>query len=137
MKAYQAVGYMLSHTTAVTSIVSTRIYHGTRPQSGDVPCINYYEVGPGSRKADIESVRFSVNCRASSPAKARDLARCVATVFGGAQGNGITGTIGTSDLFSVAKCSVIMDGGLIPEPTDSVYNAPIDILLVCSTGDIK
>lgn len=137
MKPYQTIGYMLSQTTAITNVVSTRIYHGLRPLSGVMPCINYYEVGPITKKADIESVRYSLNCRADKPSTARDLARLVCNLFGGSQGNGITGTVGTSSVFGIARCSVILDAGLIPEPQEGAYNAPIDIQLVYSTSDVK
>jgi len=135
MKIYQAIGYMILHTTAITNVISTRCNHGLRPASSVMPCINYYGVGGTTQVADIVSSRFSINCRAADPGIARDLARSIAALFGGSQGNGIYGTTGASNTFGLARCSVIADGGLIPEPTEGAYNAPIDILVVHSTGE--
>jgi hypothetical protein len=126
--AYETVGYMLNSSTAVTAITSTRIYHGLRPEHTTVPCINYYEIGGGEgRRAAMESVRYSVNCRAATPAMARDLAREVVTLFGGESGTGI---YGNEDGFDVARASISVDGGLIPETEERVWNAPVEVVLV-------
>ena len=77
MKPYQCIGWTLLNTTAVTNITTT-ITHGLRPVGTSVPSINYYEVGGNNRLNGIESQVYSINCRHTTPAGARDLARLVA-----------------------------------------------------------
>lgn len=133
MKEYQLVGYALNQTSAITDIVSTRIYHGLRPEGTIVPCINYYEVGSVTRISGIETAPYSINCRASSPNQARDLARLVVDLFHGTSGTGIQGTFNG---FSVARASLRNDNGLIPEPDDRIYNAPVDIQIVYTSDEV-
>ena len=126
MKPYELIGYSLFQTSAITAIVSTRIYHGLRPEGTDVPCINYYEFG-GSRDRGLESQTFSINCRADTSQRARDLARLVIDLFAGSDGLGV---YGTQNGFTVSRASLSNDAGLIPEPDDNIFNAPVDILLI-------
>ena len=62
----QMIGYALNQTSAITNIVSTRIYNGNRPDTTTVPCINYYEMAGGLRRNGFERITFSINCRAVS-----------------------------------------------------------------------
>lgn len=128
MKPYQTIGYSLLNTTAITAIVSTRVNHGLRPEGTVVPSINYYEIGGGTRNNGIESTAYSINCRAATPAGARDLARLVLDLFTGSSGTGVYGY--ENSTFEVSRASLQNDGGLIPEPEDGIYNAPIDIRIV-------
>jgi len=124
MTPYEFVGWTLLNTSAVTAITSTRIYHGLRPKSTTTPCINYYATGGGDRWSGLERQTFSINCRAKTPAAARDLARLVITLFDGTHGQG---TYGTNNDFDVARASLKADIGLIPEIDDDLFNAPVDI----------
>lgn len=126
MKPYQAIGWTLLQASAVTAITSTRVWHGLRPETDTLPGINYYEL-PGQRFNGIESQPYSINCRASTPAGARDLARVVIDALAGSAG---TGMYGTNNGFDIARASLRTDTGLIPEPTEGVYNAPVDVLIV-------
>jgi hypothetical protein len=55
------------------------------------------------------------------------LARLVLDYFAGTSG---TGTYHVLSTFEVTRASLVNDGGLIPESTDGIYNAPIDIRIV-------
>jgi hypothetical protein len=127
MKPYQAIGYMLLNTSAISAIVGTRVDHGRRPKGKDVPCINYYELGGTSRFNGVESANYSINCRADSASGARDLARLVMDLF---IGDSSTGTYGTQNGFEISRASLVNDNGLISEPGDKIFNAPIDIKIV-------
>lgn len=134
MTPYEAVGYAMAQTTTITAIVSTRVNHGLRPDGTTTPCINYYEVGPVQRFSGMESAVYSINCRAEDPDQARDLARLVIDLFHGADS---TGTHGVQNGFTVSRASLRNDAGLIPEPDDDIYNAPVDITLVYATGTVS
>jgi hypothetical protein len=127
MKPYQAIGYALLNTTAITAIVSSRINHGLRPIGTIAPCINYYEIGGVTRIPGMESVIYSINCRATTAGVARDLAHLVLDLFAGTDG---TGTYGQQMTFEITRASLVNDAGIIPEPEDGIYNAPIDIRIV-------
>ena len=127
MKPYEALGYALLNTTAITAIVGSRVNHGLRPVGTAVPCINYYELGGVTRIPGMESVVYSINCRDDSAGGARDLGRLVLDLFAGTSG---MGTYGQSVTFEITRASLQNDNGLIPEPEDGIYNAPIDIRVV-------
>jgi len=137
MRPHEYVGQTLIETTAISAIVGSgadaRVYHGLRPETTRVPSINFYELGGGMRNMGMERQPFSVNCRAETAKAARELARLVVTVFAGESG---TGTYGTASGFSVARTALTNDGGVIPEPEDRVYNAPVDIHLVFGPGEV-
>lgn len=135
MKPYEALGWWLLNTTAVTAITSTRVYHGLRPQGGDtLPAINYYELGAGQVSGGIESQPFSVNCRAETPAAARDLARVVVDTL---VGTSRTGIYGTGNGFDIARASLQADQGLIPEQEGDLFNAPVDVTLVYDLSTVS
>lgn len=134
MTDYQMVGYALLQTSAITNIVSTRVFHGLRPEGTTVPCINYYEVGSVTRTSGLETVPYSINCRASSASQARTLARLVVDLFHGTSGTGIQGRWNG---FSVARGSLRNDNGIIPEPDDLIFNAPVDIQLVFTSDEVS
>lgn len=133
MKAYQAIGYALLNTTTITAIVSTRVNHGLRPVGTAVPSINYYEIGGVTRFNGFESIQYSINCRAGSAGASRDLAKLVLDLF---TDNG-NGTGGVQNGFEVTRASLSNDGGLIPEPEDGIYNAPIDIRIVYPVSTVS
>jgi hypothetical protein len=127
MKPAQAIGYALINSTAISAIVGSRINHGLRPNGTATPCINYYELGGFSRNNGMENAVYSINCRHTTAGGARDLARLVLDYFAGTSG---TGTYHVLSTFEVTRASLVNDGGLIPESTDGIYNAPIDIRIV-------
>jgi len=121
---YQFIGWTLLNTTAISSIVSTRVYHGVRLDGTTLPAINYYKLAGGKRANGVERAVYTINCRAADVATALKLASYVVDVFSGSYG---TGTYGTNNGFTVARVSVVRDNGLIIEPDASSFNAPIDI----------
>jgi hypothetical protein len=64
MTSSQCIGTILNSVTAISAIVSTRIYNGQRPVTTTVPCINYFEMAGGQRYRGFERVTYSINCRA-------------------------------------------------------------------------
>jgi len=135
MKPYQMIGWTLLNTTAVTAITSTRVYHGLRPEGTAVPSINYYELGGAIRANGIESVVYSINCRTTSAGASRDLARIVLDLFSGTTGTGVFGY--QNNTFEISRASLQNDGGLIPEPEDGIFNAPIDIRIVYPVSTVS
>lgn len=135
MKPYQAIGWTLLNTTAITAIVGSRVNHGMRPVGTAVPSINYYQVGGDGRSNGHESVVYSINCRSDTPAGARDLAFLVLDLFAGSSGTGINGY--QNSAFVISRASLENDGGLIPEPEDEIYNAPIDIRIVYPVSTVS
>jgi hypothetical protein len=135
MKPYQAIGWTLLNTTSITAIVGSRINHGLRPVGTAVPSINYYELGGAIRANGTESVVYSINCRSTTPGGARDLARLVMDTFAGSDGTGVYGFQNSS--FNVYRASLQNDGGLIPEPEDNIYNAPVDIRVVYPVATVS
>lgn len=134
MKPYQAIGWSLIQSTAISAIVSSRINHGMRPIGTLVPSINYYEIGGSSRANGHESIVYSINCRASTASAARNLAYLVLDMFSGSSGTGIYGSING---FTISRGGLENDGGIIPEPDDGIYNAPIDIRIVYPIGTVS
>lgn len=135
MKAPAMIGYTLLNTTSITAITSTRINHGLRPIGTIVPSINYYELGGGTRQNGMISQSFTINCRASTATVARNLAELVIDTFHGSSGTGVYGWQNSS--FEISRASMQNDGGLIPEPEDNIYNAPIDIRVVYPVSTVS
>lgn len=139
MSPSELVGFTLNQTSAVTVFTSARIYHGLRPQTTEVPSINFFQLGGATWRYGVEVVTFSMNCRAATAETARDLARAVVTAFHGSAGTGLHGTqtVTSGNAFDVARSSLRADQGLIPEPTDAMYNAPVDIQVVYQTSTVS
>jgi len=137
MSPSECIGYTLLQTSAVTAITSTRITHGERPANTVTPSINFYQVGGATRRYGIENPMFSINCRAPTAEAARDLARIVVDTFHGSAGTGMYGYQSSGTVFDVARVSLRADQGLIPEPADNLYNAPVDIQLVHTAGTVS
>jgi len=129
----QMFGTSLRQVAAITAICSTRIYHGMRPTSSTVPCINFFRMSGGTRRAGFESATFSVNCRATTAATALQLARLVTDLFHGTSG---LGTYGHQTGFEITRASLRQEQGLIPETEDNLYNAPVDIQIVFPTSSV-
>lgn len=123
----QVIGWMLLQTTAVTSIVSDRVFYGNRLPDTILPAINYFELPGSVRYRGIERPIFSINCRAEDISVAKDLASVVVDLFGGSNGMGM---FGTNNGFSIARSSVVRDNGIIPEADVNIYNASVDVQLV-------
>lgn len=131
MKPYDAIAWTLLQASAVTAIVGTRVWHGLRPESDTLPSVNYYELA-GFRRGGLESQAYSINCRASTPAGARDLAREVLDTLVGE-----TGTYGRQNGFNIERLTMRSDAGLVPEPTEGVYNAPVDVQIVYGADTVS
>jgi hypothetical protein len=133
VKSHDAIGLALLSTTAITTIVGSgtagRVYHGLRPSTSTLPAINYFKLS-GNRHYGMESEIYSINCRAATASAAMELARQVKELWGGSEGMttyGIWGTAPTTFDFSRAS---ITDQGLIPEPDEQTFNAPLDLQIV-------
>lgn len=133
MSPSEVIGYSLAQASAITAIVSTRINFGTRPTGETTPCINYFELPGGIRQYGIERIPYSINCRASDPEVASDLARKVIDLF---HGTSSTGIYGMQNGFEILRCSLRQAQGLIPETADNLYNAPVDVLLVFPSSSV-
>lgn len=132
MTPHEAIGYDLLQASAITAIVSTRVYHALRPEGTALPAINFYALD-ALRYNGIESAAYSINCRAHTPAAAHALARLVVTLFGGADGNGTYGAVNT---FAIARASVKSEQPLIIEPDNDTFNCPVDIQIVYRTASV-
>ena len=120
---YEAIGYLLLNDAATTDVVSTRIYHGMRPE-GDAPCINYFEVSYlPMHNGVVESPRYQISCRASTPAVAQEMARRVCTLFHNFKG--------TADTFAIHQAT-IEGKHLLPEPGTNLYHVPVDVRFIYS-----
>lgn len=139
MTPSQAIGYALNQTSAITAIVGTRIFAGNRISAGTsgtiiLPAINYFDLPGGIRKNGIESVTYSINCRAKDKATADQLSRLVVDLFHGTASTGIYGTMGT---FSIDRASLRNLQGSIYEETEQVYNCPVDIQFIYASSTIS
>jgi len=130
----QFIGKTLYDTTAISDIVGTRVYHGLRPKGTTLPAINYFMLGGGTRENGIETQVYTINCRATDPGTARNLAREVVDLFAGTSGTAIYGTING---FDVSRAVLRADQGLIPEPDDETYNAPVDIQIIFPSSTVS
>jgi hypothetical protein len=126
MTSEQNVGWILNNTSAITAIVSNRIYSGLRPGGTIVPSINYFSIDDNVYSG-INSEVFSLNCRASSISVSKSLAKKVMHVF---IGTSETGMYGVNNNFTVARMSLNSPLRTIPEPDDGIYNTPVDIRFV-------
>jgi len=119
MDIYQAIGYRLRGGTAVTTITGTAgIYHGLRPQ-GSAPCINFLEAGYiPLHNGVVESARYQISCRASSPATVEQLAREVCVLF-----HNFRGAVNGFDIQGTTVEGKLM----IPEPDTNLYHVPVDV----------
>ena len=133
MTPSEAIGYSLSHATAITAIVSARISNGLRPSGSILPCINYFELPGTIRNNGIETATYSINCRAVDPKLAMSLARAVADLFHGISS---TGTFGSISTFDVCRAYQDRAQGLIPETEEGCYNAPVDITICYASSSV-
>jgi len=133
MSPSQFVAYALNQTSAITNIVSTRIWYGNRPGTDTIPSINFYDIGGGNKRNGFYSLGYSINCRAATAETAMQLARAVDDLFNGSSG---TGTYGSMNNFELSRGSTRQMQGLIPEPDSGLYNAPVDIQIVCPSSSI-
>lgn len=139
MTPSQAIGYSLNQTTVITAIVGTRIFAGNRISAGTagtiiLPAINYFDLPGGTRNNGIESVTYSINCRAKDKATADQLARLVTDLF---HGTASTGIYGTMNNFSVARASLKNLQGSVYESAEQCYNCPVDIQFIYASSTIS
>jgi len=133
MTPAQMVGWSLNQATAITAIVSTRIYHGKRPDASITPCINYFEMTT-KRKNGFESATYSFNCRASTVGTAIQIARLVDDLFNGTSGTGIYGSMNG---FEISRASEVQMQSAIYETTENIWNAPVDILFIYPMSSVS
>jgi hypothetical protein len=133
MTADQMIGATINAVSAITAIVSTRVYHGLRPVGSVVPCINFYRLAGSVRTHGFDTATYSINCRAVTAATALHAARLVVDLFQGTSG---MGTYGGLTGFEVTRASLRQDQGLIPETEDGLYNAPVDVQVVYPTSSV-
>jgi hypothetical protein len=129
MKDYQFIGYKLLSTTAVTSIVSQRIYHGNGPESMTYPAITYFQSGYPAMtyQNTISRRRYQIDCWANSAAGVRDLEQAVTNTMDNASGT-FTNSAGSS--FDIQATDVMLYGPMIYESGTNLYHQPIDIRLI-------
>jgi hypothetical protein len=132
----QCIAYLMLQTSALTNLTSTRIYNGNRPDTTVVPCINFYEMAGGQRINGFERVAYSINCRAATAETALTIARKVDELFNGTSGTGVYGYTSSGSAFEITRASTRQRQGLIPEPDDGLYNAPVDIFIVYPASSI-
>ena len=68
---------------------------------------------------------------AATAATALQMAREVVNLFHGTSGTGI---YGYQTGFEITRASLATEQGLVPEPEDRLYNAPVDIRVVYPTS---
>jgi hypothetical protein len=137
MTVGQSIAVVLNSVTAITSIVNGRIYNGNRPTGTTTPCINYFEMPGGKNSYTEQSVSYSINCRASTAETALTLARLVDETFNGTSGTGMYGVASSGTVFSINRSWTIQRQGLLPEPDDGIYNAPVDIRIIYPSGTVN
>ena len=129
MDIAQAIGTRLKGGTAVTAITgSAAIYHGMRSEGG-APCINYFEVGYiPLHNGVLESPRYQISCRASTPKGVQQLAREVVVLF-----HNFQGVIGTFDI----QRTTVEGKFLLPEPDTNLYHVPVDVRFVYNESTVN
>jgi hypothetical protein len=129
---WQVVGWKMLNTTAITDLVSTRIYDGVRPeafatgQTVVVPAINYFEIPTppmiGQGYGIWENARFQISCRATSEDSSVAIADAVEVAFHRLKGH--------VNNFSIQFAEVVLSGNTIYEPETELFNTPVDIRVI-------
>ena len=128
MDIFEAIGTKLLATTAITTVVGTKVYHALRP-AGSAPCINYFEAGyVPLHNGVVEAPRYQISCRATTPKVAQNLAREVITTF-----HNFQGTVSGFDIQRVSVESKL----LLPEPDTKLYHVPVDIRFVYNESTVS
>ncbi len=118
MDIFEAIGTELLGASAITNITGTNIYHGDRPESGD-PCINYFEVSYIVFAHNVmESPRYQISCRASTPGVAQDLARKVCVLF-----QSMKRSVSSFDI----QMATVEGKFLLRELDTNLWHVPVDI----------
>jgi hypothetical protein len=139
MKPGQFLCYTMLQTTAITSIVSTRVIDGPIPQStvlSALPAINVTEQPGGNERNGIGEKTFTINSRALTKNASEDLSREIIKLFNGLSGSG---KYGSMNGFDIARISLRDNGigGLIYEDSTGYFNYPVDIFLVYSLDTVS
>jgi hypothetical protein len=124
-KDYEAIGYKLLNSTAVSDIVGARVYHGAIPETvTTLPAINYILVSrPTIAFGLVERPRYQISCRAETPSGAMDLANVVQTTFKGLHETVSTGSGG----FDIQATYV--DGSRMIREPDNNWHVPVDVFV--------
>ncbi len=133
----QSIAVILNSVTAISNIVSGRVYNGNRPGTTTVPSINFYEMPGGYNRYGMQHVSYSINCRATTAEAALSLAKLVDETFNGSSGTGTYGYASNVSVFGIARAFTERRQGLIPEPEDGLYNAPVDVFIVFPNSSIS
>ena len=129
--ADQFIGKTLIATTSISSITTAdRIRHGLRPIGTVLPAINFYKLS--GNNTILSSEVYSINCRATDITTAMRLSKLVKTIFCGSNNLGTYGSDSVSgvNVFNASKISLNQEHGAILESDGSIWNVPIDILIV-------
>lgn len=137
MTPSQAVAKLLNEATAITTIVSNRIYFGNRPDTTITPCINFYELSGAKNSYGMQRIGYSINCRAVTAETVLQLAREVDYLFNGTSGTGVYGYASNVSVFGIARAFTNQRQGLIPEPDSNIYNAPVDVYVIFPNSTIS
>jgi len=136
MRPSQFIGYTLLQTSAITSLVGSRVINSVIPPSSSLsalPAINYYEVG-GREHNGIGEKNFTINSRASTADGAEILGDLIIHILNGSNGMGIFGAMNG---FDAARLSLINIAGLIYEDSTGWYNYPVDIKMVYALDTVS
>jgi hypothetical protein len=139
MKPGQFLCYTMLQTTAITSIVSTRVLDGPIPQStclSALPAINVSEQPGGNERNGIGSKTFTINSRALTKNASENLSREVVKLFNGLSGSGKYGTMNGFDVSRISLRDFGI-GGLVYEASTGYYNHPVDVLMVYSLDTVS
>lgn len=115
---YQFIGYRMLNYAAVTTITSTRIYHGVVPESVlTLPTINYFLVSSPNLDVDAARDRYQISCRAKDLSTCMTLAFHVHAAFNNYQG--------TQSSFDVQYC--YYDSSRVITEENNIFHIPVDI----------
>lgn len=134
MTPSQMIGYAMINATSLSTLVSGRIYNGTRPQTSILPSVNFFEMAGGWRRANYEGTPFAINCRAKTEVEAQGIARKVVDLFHGSSSMGVYGNLNN---FEITRASLKQKQGTIYESAEMVYNCPVDIFIVYPSSSVS
>lgn len=122
MTVTQAIGYKLNNTAAITSYVSTRIWHGEVPEGETTyPVINYFVVDNSNiNPTTMYRPRIQISVRATTPEQCWNIAYEVIDALYELQED-ING-------FQVQSC--VYDNSVQIREEDSIYHVPIDFFVL-------
>lgn len=118
---------VLSGTSGISSLVSTRIYPMAAPQNTALPYITYVRLSTGRRELthgnpiDAAEAEFQIDCVASSPSGAKTLASAVIAAL-----HGYKGTVGTEKIY---YSQVVNESDLLEDEINA-YIVAVDVAVL-------